>query len=671
MSEEMFKEAVKAAKAGQRVKAKDLFTRLIKADSSKLDYWLWMSALVETEKEQIYCLQNALKIDPNSSAARRGLVVLGALRPEEAGLSAAPVIEESAIELPSAQLGGGALGGLDVFLSRPRNRQIVMIIGGAIALLAVVICALAVLPGLIAPRRPTQAASVTQTPTLAPTNPPAPTSTITPTNTTIPCSAPADPVPSTPLAAYLCLTQVPTPILIATEPSVAESYNTMKKGYAAGDWQKILNNESQVKELLPDSARVYFYVAEAYRQTGNTRSALSNYTTAIQKDANFAPAFWGKAVIEVAQNQTSAALRDWENAIKADPNFVSPYIDRANYYAAIGRADNALADMEAARLVAPSNALVLATLANVYVDNDLSQAGLEAAQQALEIDPGLALAYYARGRARYQLGEFKTAESDLSTAYRYVLALDSAFPSLHQATVLYNVALGKIGVGDEATALTLLIQALELYESFPQAHLARGQIYLRAEDYENARPDFNTAISQFQAKDSDNPAIFEAYLGNGLAFLGLGRPESAVTNFQLVARNQPENFQAFLFWGQALVLSGGNKNANSALEPLTTALGLTEDEADSAQVFYWRARAYQILRRTAEEIADLTALAALEAKDLVPTAEARLTEIGPLPSVTPLASATSPSTITPTTKPANPTPTPTRPSRTPTATRTP
>lgn len=459
---------------------------------------------------------------------------------------------------------------------------------------------------------------------------------------------------------------------------MAEAYTTMKKGYAEGDWQKILNNEAQVKELLPDSARVYFYVAEAYRQTGNTRSALSNYTTATQKDANFAPAFWGKAVIEVAQNQTTAALRDWENAIKADPNFVSPYIDRANYYAAIGRADNALADMEAARLVAPGNALVLATLANVYVDNGLAQQGLEAAQQALAIDTGMALAYYARGRAQYAIGEFEEAEANLSLAYRYVVALESPFPSLHQATVLYNVALGKVGIGDDETALTLLIQALDLYESFPQARLARGQIYLRAEDYENARPDFNTAISQFQAKDSDNPAIFEAYLGNGLAFLGLDRPESAVSNFQIVARNQPENFQAFLYWGQALVLSGGNNNAEDALEPLTTALGLTQAEADSAQVFYWRARAYQILRRTVEEIADLTALTALDAQDLVPTAEARLTEIGPLPSDTPLASATSPVTATPTARPvtATPTtrtPTPTRPGRTatPTSTRTP
>src|SRR5688500_12896516 len=86
MSDVMFNEAVQALRAGQRMRARDLLTRLLKADQSNVDYWLWMSAAVDAEKEQVFCLQNALKLDPNSTAARRGLVVLGALSPEHANL---------------------------------------------------------------------------------------------------------------------------------------------------------------------------------------------------------------------------------------------------------------------------------------------------------------------------------------------------------------------------------------------------------------------------------------------------------------------------------------------------------------------------------------------------------------------------------------------------------
>lgn len=668
MSDEMFKSAVEAAKAGQRTRAKDLLTRLIKADSAKIDYWLWMSAVVETEKEQIFCLQNALKIDPNSTAARRGLVVLGALRPEDAGLNIAPVIEEAAVEMPSAAKNSGALGGLDVFLSRPRNRQMVIIVSGFIGLLAVVLCAVAFLPGILRGLRPTQVASASHTPTLAPTDTPSPTTTLTPTVALLPCTAPADPNPATPLAAYLCLTQTPTLVPVGTEEGISqESFDTIERAYFTGNWDRIISSQAAAIAELPENGKLYFYIAEAYRYTGgndNLRTAITHYTTSIKKNGLFAPAYWGKALAEFGRNLDTAALSDLEAALEADPNFVPAYLDRAIYYTTNGNPDRALTDLETARQLTPDNAIVLANLANVYMDLGQTQLALETAQQALTLNPGLALAYYARGRAEYALGQFEAADKDLSLSQHYVesdIPPDASFRSLMRATVLYNVALGKMGVGDDPTALTLLNQALEIFEgSYPQLHLARGQIYLRAENYENARPDFNTAISQFQARDADNPAIFDAYLGNGLSFLGLGRPDSAVTNFQLVARNQPENFQAFLYWGQSLVLSGGTKNATDAIEPLTTALGLTQAEADSAQVFYWRAQAYQILRRTAEEMADLTALAALDAPDLAPTAEARLTEIGPLPTATLEASPTAAASATST-----------RPSRTATPTRTP
>src|SRR5258708_33494109 len=110
MPDEMFDEAVQALKDGQRQRAKDLLTRLIKVDQSKPDYWLWMSAAVEAEKEQVFCLQNVLKLDPNSVPARRGLVVLGALRPEEAGLPPANVLEDTRGAVPSPAPGAGVGG---------------------------------------------------------------------------------------------------------------------------------------------------------------------------------------------------------------------------------------------------------------------------------------------------------------------------------------------------------------------------------------------------------------------------------------------------------------------------------------------------------------------------------------------------------------------------------
>jgi hypothetical protein len=81
--EKMFREALDAIKQGQRSRARDLLTRLIRTDASNADYWLWMSTIVENPNERVFCLESALKADSNNPTARRGLVLLGVRPPDE------------------------------------------------------------------------------------------------------------------------------------------------------------------------------------------------------------------------------------------------------------------------------------------------------------------------------------------------------------------------------------------------------------------------------------------------------------------------------------------------------------------------------------------------------------------------------------------------------------
>src|SRR5512146_774276 len=86
MSEEtdiMLQDAIEALRRGERARAKEILTRLIKANQQEATYWVWMSAAVGTTKERIYCLQTALKLDPENGAAARGLRLFGALPRDE------------------------------------------------------------------------------------------------------------------------------------------------------------------------------------------------------------------------------------------------------------------------------------------------------------------------------------------------------------------------------------------------------------------------------------------------------------------------------------------------------------------------------------------------------------------------------------------------------------
>jgi hypothetical protein len=81
--EQMLEQAKESLRLGDRARAKDLLTRLLKIDQNNATYWVWMSAAMDTQKERIYCLQTALKLDPHNAAARRGLVMHGALPPDD------------------------------------------------------------------------------------------------------------------------------------------------------------------------------------------------------------------------------------------------------------------------------------------------------------------------------------------------------------------------------------------------------------------------------------------------------------------------------------------------------------------------------------------------------------------------------------------------------------
>jgi tetratricopeptide (TPR) repeat protein len=635
MPDEMFDEAVQAIRAGQRLRAKDLLTRLIKVDQSRPDYWLWMSAAVDSEKEQVFCLQNVLKLDPNSVAARRGLVVLGALRPEEAGLPPANVLEDTKVNVAAIAPSPGLSG-----LVRTRRGRELLAVGGigAVALVAVAFAALTILaPGLFRRQR-----FVVVTSTPGPSQAVAAASTPSAAVAAGACQLPAKTDPATPLAAYLCLTQTPTPLAVATESSLSENYNSLKRYYHDADWTSIVAHASDILSdaNVPQSAHVFFYVGEGYRHTGDLTNALKYYSSAIQKDANFAPGFWGRALVEIAQSKRTAALADFDHAILADSSFAASYLDRASYYSLTDDPADALSDLQQAHLAAPDNAQVLASLAVALVDNGQAAQALTQAKAALALDPGLALAYFARGRAEYTQAAYAPADQDLSLAYRYVLTLDSPLPAQYQASVLKAVALAKAANGDAATALALLTQAIGLDGNNAALTSARGELYLQGGRYAEASADYAAAVSQLEKTAPQSPALVAALVGLGQAQLALNQPKDALASFQSAARLAPDNFVANLGLGQAALGAG---QADNAVAALTTALGLAAGPAEKAQALFWRAQADAAAGQPGAQVADLIAYRAVAAAadGLGPTAAAQLTAIGPLPTDTP--------TVTPTT----------------------
>ncbi len=589
----MLQEAIQALQQGERERARDLLRRLIKADQNNAAYWVWMSAAVESQKERIYCLQTALRIDPENAAARRGLVLLGAMPPDED-------VQPFPINRPRQWEEDLALAH-----EPPRPKGLKALLGGpvarlaALALIAIGVFALAIY-SFFAPRN-----RYIPRPTFTPG--PSPTFTLTPTAV----NASTGPTPTfagpTPLWALLEATYTPTPLYVNTprQPQSSDLYRLVREAYAKGDWQAVIDGMEQIATLEPEAADPYYYIGEAYRFMGLYGEAFDAYTQAIEANPDFGPAYVGRARVRYLMNpRGDNILEDFTLGIEKDPNFPEGYIGRAAYLLEQQEdPEAALNDLEQALALAPDSAPAHMYLARAYLALGQDEEALRAAETAHQLDLTLVPAYRTLGMVYASLGRMEDALGVLQTY------------------ALYEP--------DDAEALVTL-----------------GKAYYATGDHEAAVEALSRAVKI-------NNKIGDIYLYRGLAYIGVGDGDAAAYDLKTALRYYPDSFEVSLGLARAYMLQEHYGDAYLQLERSDS---LAESDAQKARVYYWRALALEELKKFSAAQEDWERLLALPASAMTPEMRATAREhLDALASPTPGPSATATRTPRPTSTPT-PTP---------------
>ncbi len=74
--ENYLQQGIAAAKAGDKPRAFDLLMRATEEPASSEQAWLWLSGVVSDDSERLYCVNNALRINPNNDTANRAAAML-------------------------------------------------------------------------------------------------------------------------------------------------------------------------------------------------------------------------------------------------------------------------------------------------------------------------------------------------------------------------------------------------------------------------------------------------------------------------------------------------------------------------------------------------------------------------------------------------------------------
>ncbi len=470
----MFQDAVEALKQGNKARAKELLTLLLKTEQTSATYWLWMSAAVDNPKERIYCLQTAFKLDPENVTAKRGLILLGALPPDETiqpFLLNRPRAWEEKLLLAHEQ---PRPKGIQALTSNPLAR-LAAIVGGVVLLIGLVYLGFN-LPHSIRAR-------------LVPPNTAGPSPTFSPTPTSIGAVAVSTPTFSgpKPLWAQLVETYTPTPIYAATprQPQSADQYRAANDAFNKGNFDEFIRNMQEVARLEPNSPDVPYLIGDAYLQQGRVREAVVAFNAALKIDPKFGPAYLGLARARLMQDPGVDESALFNMAIQYDPNFGEIYLERGNYYLYIKDAKSAQADFSSAEKLMPTSPLVYYGLAQAYDLLGETETALKNAEKAFEMDITLLPNYFLRGRLYIELERYADAIKALNTYVTYETKSGAAYALLGEA--YYKT-------GDYKTALPLLNKGLTLDATQQQVYLYRAFCLLETGDPKEAQADFERAI---------------------------------------------------------------------------------------------------------------------------------------------------------------------------------
>jgi len=355
--EKMYQEALDAIRQGQRVRAKDLLTRLLSSDSSRSDYWLWMSTLVDTHNERVFCLESALRADPSSEAARRGLIILGA---RTAGPEVKPVPPirrnwqkdlDKGPELPQP------------FFRRFWDNPILrlfLFISGTVLLIGLVLVAIY---GIQMQRDEVAMFRVSPFPSRTPQD------TETPTPTLTPIPLPSTPfIGPTPLWMYLTETYTPVPIYINTPHQVVEAYRIGINAYENNQIEQMLDYMQQAVTFSPNDPDLHYYVGEAHRLLGDFEPAIAAFEQGIEVNPYFAPNYLGRALANLGINENSVVDDDLGQAILLDPYYTDAYLTRAAYRVFHGEPETALEDLNIAEIIFPGKPMIYVLTAQAYLE---------------------------------------------------------------------------------------------------------------------------------------------------------------------------------------------------------------------------------------------------------------------------------------------------------------
>ena len=230
-------------------------------------------------------------------------------------------------------------------------------------------------------------------------------------------------------------------------------------------------------------------------ERGDYKDAIIDYDIAIDKDSNYAEAYYLRGLARKSLKQREESILDFNEAIRLDPARSDFYVERATARFSSGRYEETIIDTDdVIRLNSDdTRAYFLRGLAKYRLkryEEAISDLSDTIHRQKKFADP-----YYWSGLAKYRLKRYEEAIGDFD---------DAIHLSIKNQPVYYYRGLSKKRLGQIAASIVDFDRAIRQEPDYAYSHYHRGDAKFKLERYTEAKVDLEKALTLAKHEEDDD-----------------------------------------------------------------------------------------------------------------------------------------------------------------------
>ncbi len=340
-------------------------------------------------------------------------------------------------------------------------------------------------------------------------------------------------------------------------PHYAEAHQNLGAAYqGAGNNQKAIYHYQQAIKEEPYSIKSYFSLGRIYYETDELQNAFNTFNKIIAIDPNNAEGLNDIGRVLKSQNKPDQALDYFKKAIKNDREFVSAYINCGALLAARGETDKARACYLKALALDPENVESLNNLGNLVAKEGRYNEAIDYYTRALKINPDHTISMNNMGNTLLAAKKYKNASdyyqkvlkitpddakthNNLAITFIFMKKFNEAKYHFNEAlridpeNIVAKTSLNKINRKTN-NQLGLIQKKLQQEPDNAVLHYQTGNIYKKNKDYEQAKTEYQTAVSL-------DPKFTDALYNLAIVYAVCKENLKSIETFKRILEISPDN----------------------------------------------------------------------------------------------------------------------------------